>query len=50
MFSKAALTGNYSLEMSSALLIKDQSNPTVSAVELCGTDTAKRGAAGAHTL
>lgn len=51
MFSKVVLTGNYSLEMSSTLFIKDQATPLrVSAVELWGTGTAKRGAAGAHTL
>lgn len=46
-FSKVVLIGNYSLEMSSTLFIKDQETPLcVSAVELCGTDTVKRGAAG----
>lgn len=40
MFSKVVLTGNYSLEMSLTLFIKDQATPlNVSAVELCGTDT-----------
>lgn len=50
MFSKVVLTGNYSLEISLTLFIKDQATPlNVPAVEICGTDTAKKGAAGAHT-
>lgn len=50
-FSKVVLTGNYSLETSSTLSIKDQAIPLcVSAVELWGTGTAKTGAAGAYIL